>query len=304
MSVTAMSPAPPSAEAASLRLREIAPDDAEEVARILFEAFAGIHDHHRFPRDFPEREHAEALVADFIAHPGIWGVVAERDGRILGSNFLDERAEVRGLGPITVAPAGQGLGVGRRLMEAAIARGAGARGIRLLQDSFNTRSLALYASLGFEIVEPAVVMGGRLRAAVPAGVEVRPLGPADVDAAERLSRDVLGFGRSGEVRDALAAPHLRPFAAIRAGRLVAYAASLEFFPAAHAVAETEADMAALIAGGLAQADGPASFLLPVRQGELFRWALGAGLKAVKPMTYMALGEQPRVRGAWIPSVLL
>ena len=147
-------------------------------------------------------------------------------------------------------------------------------------------------------------MGGRPRAEAPAGVEVRPLVEADVAAAERLSRAVLGFGRTGELRDALAAPHMRPLVAIRAGRPVAYAASLEFFPAGHAVAETEADMAALIAGGLAQVDGPASFLLPVRQGELFRWALGAGLQVVKPMTYMALGEPPRTRGAWIPSVLL
>jgi ribosomal protein S18 acetylase RimI-like enzyme len=287
-----------------VRLREVGPADAGQVARILFEAFAGIHDHHRFPRDFPARAHAEALVADFIAHPGIWGVVAERDGRILGSNFLDERAEVRGLGPITVAPAGQGLGVGRRLMEAAIARGAGARGIRLLQDAFNTRSLGLYASLGFEIVEPVAVMGGRPRAGAPEGVEVRPLVEADVPAAERLSLAALGFARTDELRDALAAPHMRPFIAIRDGRPVAYAAGLQFFPAAHGAAETEADMAALIAGGLAQVDGPASFLLPVRQGELFRWALDAGLRVVKPMTYMALGEPPAVRGAWFPSVLL
>ena len=292
---------------AAPRLREVVPADVDAVAEILFTAFAGIHDRHRFPRDFPTPEAARGLVADFVAHPEIWGVVAERDGRVVGSNFLDERTEVRGLGPITVAPEGQGLGVGRALMEAAIARGTGAGGIRLLQDSFNTGSLALYASLGFTAEEPVVVMGGRLRGghAVDSGIDVRPLEAADLPAAERLARSVIGFGRTGEVRDALASLALRPLVATRAGRMVAYATSLESFPAANAVAETEADLAALIAGGLTRlVEGPASFLLPTRQHDLFAWALGAGLEVVKPMTYMAHGPYRAPRGAWIPSVLL
>ena len=61
-------------------------------------------------------------------------------------------------------------------------------------------------------------------------------------------------------------------------------------------------MAALIAGALAASDAPASFLLPTRQHELFRWCLQAGLRTVKPMTYMVTGEH-RPRGAWIPSLL-
>ena len=73
---------------------------------------------------------------------------------------------------------------------------------------------------------------------------------------------------------------------------------------AHAVAERESDLAGLIAGGLALDDEPASFLLPTRQHELLRWSLTAGLRVVKPMTYMAIGEYRRPRGAWVPSVLL
>jgi len=83
-------------------LRAIRTQDADAVARIIDDAFAGIHDHHRFPRDFPSRESAAGVVDAFLAHPAIWGVVAERDGRVLGSNFLDERGPVRGVGPITV----------------------------------------------------------------------------------------------------------------------------------------------------------------------------------------------------------
>jgi predicted N-acetyltransferase YhbS len=136
----------------AMTLREATPGDAEECARICFEAFGGIHDYHRFPRDFPALEAASGLMSIFIGHPSIWGVVAEHDGRIVGSNFLDERDPIRGVGPITVDPQHQSTGVGRRLMEAVMERGREAAGIRLLRDAFHMRSLSLYVSLWWEIL--------------------------------------------------------------------------------------------------------------------------------------------------------
>ena len=285
------------------RLRAIGPTDRDVAARILFEAFAGIHDRHAFPRDFPTLEAATELVDHLIGHPLIWGVVAERDGRVVGSNFLDERGSVTGVGPITVDPTVQGDGVGRQLMEAVMDRAAGRAGIRLLQDAFNTQSLALYASLGFEVEESLVVMGGRPRTGPVPGVQVRPLTHDDLPRCEDLCRSVHGFDRSTELRDALGSPGLRPYIAIRSGRIVAYATTLTHFPAAYAVAETQDDMSALIAGALADTEAPASFLLPTRQHELLRWCLGSGLRIVKPMTYMVIGEHRHPTGAWIPSVL-
>ena len=292
----------PAAAAVDVRLRPIEPDDANAAARILFDAFAGIHDRHRFPRDFPTPEAAAGLTSAFIAHPSIWGVVAEIDGRVVGSNFLDERGPIAGVGPITVDPRAQGEGVGRTLMQAVLERGSGAAGIRLLQDAFNTRSIALYASLGFEVKEPIALIGGTLARDARPSAEVRPLTHDDVPACERLQLAVHGFERTGELRDALDSPALEPLVAVRDGRVVAFATTLTFFPAAYATAETEADMWDLIAGGLA-GGAAGSFLLPTRQHVLFRRVLDAGLRVVKPMTYMALGEHREPRGAWLPSVL-
>lgn len=56
-----------------------------------------------------------------------------------------------------------------------------------------------------------------------------------------------------------------PFVVTRAGRIVAYATTLSMFAAAYAVAETEADMAGLIAGAVAATGAPASFLLSTHQ---------------------------------------
>ena len=62
-------------------------------------------------------------------------------------------------------------------------------------------------------------------------------------------------------------------------------------------------MRALILGALAAGEQPASFLLPTRQAGLLRWCLAEGLRVIKPMTHMAIGEYPEPRGSWIPSVL-
>src|SRR5918994_4829788 len=224
-------------------LRRVEPGDAEACAQILFDAFGGFHDHHRFPRDFPVLEAAVGMMEMSIAHPSIWGVVAEVDGRIVGSNFLDERDPIRGVGPITVDPETQDSGVGRKLMEAVMGRAEGAPGIRLLQDAFNMRSLSLYASLGFEVREPAVVISGKPRSGPSQGVDVRPLDEGDLDECEALCERVHGFGRTNELRDAIQA--FAPFVAVRDGRITAYASSVTFWPMNHGVAEGEEDMKAL-----------------------------------------------------------
>ena len=286
-----------------VELRAMEHADIADVAGLVYEAFATIHDHYRFARDFPSPAAAEQMTSALVAHPSIWGVVAQRDGEIVGSNFLDERGPIRGLGPITVHPAAQSRGVGRRLMQAALERARGAAGVRLFQDSFNVASLSLYASLGFEVKEPAVVLSGRPRSGPPAAVEVRPLEEGDIVRCEELCLSVHGFERTHELRDALATDALSPFVAVRDGRVTAYATTLTFFPAAHAVANTDDDMRALILGTMAATEAPVSFLLPTRQAALFGWCLDEGLRVVKPMTYMAIGDYREPTGCWIPSVL-
>jgi predicted N-acetyltransferase YhbS len=288
------------AQAGEVTIREAAPADAEACAQILFDAFGGIHDHHNFPRDFPALEAATGLMAVWIPHPSVWGVVAERDGRIVGSNFLDERSPIRGVGPITVDPEGQNAGVGRRLMEAVLERGEGAPGIRLLQDAFHMRSLSLYASLGFDVKEPVVVVSGNPSRGPMDEVEVRPLEEDDLDACEALCKKVHGFERTNELRDALQA--FKAFVVVREGSITAYASSVVFWPMNHGVAESAEDMQALLLAAAAVVDEPIAFLAPLRS-ELFRWSLGAGLRSMKPMNLMALGSYQEPRGSWFPSVL-
>jgi GNAT superfamily N-acetyltransferase len=85
---------------------------------ICHEAFRKINTYHSFPPDFPHVEVAQGVLWMMFAHPEFYCVVAESEGRIVGSNCLDERSVVAGLGSITVDPTAQNRGVGRRLMEA------------------------------------------------------------------------------------------------------------------------------------------------------------------------------------------
>jgi predicted N-acetyltransferase YhbS len=281
-------------------LREAEPGDIEACAQILFDAFGGLHDHHRFQRDFPELEAAMGMMQAWIPHPSIWGIVAEIKGRIVGSNFLDERDPIRGVGPITVDPEGQNAGVGRKLMAAVMARGEGAPGTRLLQDAFHMRSLSLYESLGFEVKEPVAVIAGNPRSAPVQGVEARPLTEGDLDECAALCEKVHGFERRNELRDSIQA--LAPFVAVHDGRIAAYASSVTFWPMNHGVAESEDEMKALLRGAAAVVAEPLAFLVPLRTG-LLRWGLEEGLRLVKPMNLMALGEYQEPRGCWFPSVL-
>src|SRR5918997_2131854 len=289
-----MSAAPSTVARAEPKLRPIESGDAAECARIVFEAFGGIHDYHHFQRDFPTVEAASALLGMFIPHTQIWGVVAEIDGRVVGSNFLDERSPIRGLGPITVAPEGQDSGVGRKLMQAALERGKEAAGIRLLQDAFHMRSLALYESLGFDVKEPVAVVSGRPRSGPVSDVEVRPLQEEDLSACEELCARVHGYERTNEVRDAIQA--FAPFVALRDGRIVAYATAVSFWPMNHGVAETRDDLKALLLGAAAAVEEPLAFLVPLRSELLLRWCLEEGLRLVKPMNLMALGDYREPKG--------
>ena len=123
-----------------------------------------------------------------FSHPGFYCVVADSGGCVVGSNCLDERTAIAGLGPITVDPSIQDQGVGRKLMEAVLvrARERNFPGVRLLQSAFHNRSLALYGRLGFDAREPlAVMQGPPLRKRIE-GCSVRPARVSDIEDCKRV----------------------------------------------------------------------------------------------------------------------
>jgi GNAT superfamily N-acetyltransferase len=284
----------------TVKLRPGVPDDAEVCGQICFEAFGALAAAHGFPSDFPSPDPAIGLVGMMLGHPGFSSLVAEVDGQVVGSNFLDERSSIFGVGPITVAPAVQDGGVGRALMEGVLARAVdcGAPGVRLVQAAYHNRSLALYTKLGFSTrVSLACLQGPAVSEPAPAGYTVRSATPEDVAACDALCLRVHGHHRHGETADAV--DQQGALVVEHDGRISAYSTGLAFF--GHSVGESNEDLAALI-GSAAAFAGP-GILVPLSNGELVTWCLTRGLRVVQLMTLMTMGLYNEPAGAYLPSIL-
>jgi GNAT superfamily N-acetyltransferase len=283
----------------AVKLRRATPEDANICGRICYEAFAAISNHHNFAPDLPAPEAGIGFLGMLFSHPGFYCVVAESGGRIVGSNCLDERSAIPGVGPVTVAPDVQNRSIGRILMQAVIdrARERAFPGVRLLQATYHNRSLSLYAKLGFDAREPMSVMQGPPLKRTVEGCSVRAATENDLDAANQVCHRVHGHSRSGELRDAVG----QGIALVveRHGRITGYASAFGYL--GHAVGESNLDLQALIAS--ADDFGWPGIIVPTRNSELFRWCLESGLRVVLPMTLMTMGLYNEPVGAYLPSVL-
>jgi predicted N-acetyltransferase YhbS len=282
-----------------LTLRPGTIDDAKACGAICYNAFKTISEAHNFTPDFPSPDVATGLVTSLLKHPGFYSVVAELDGRVVGSNFLDERSAIAGVGPITVDPAVQNKAIGRRLMENVHERAAQKKfpGLRLIQSGFHTRSLSLYSKLGYDVREHLACMQGPAVDVRITGYAVRSATESDLDACNNVCRQVHGHDRSGELRDAI--NQSSASVVEYDGRITGYATVVGFF--GHAVGKTNREIKALI-GAAKEFRGP-GFLLPTRNGELFRWCLHNRLRVTQPMTLMSIGLYSEPVGAFLPSIL-
>ena len=287
-------------QTSSVMLRAGRPDDALPCGTILYEGLRTIAEQHGFEPDFPSAEFGANMLTELLAHPGVYSVVAEaEDGRVIGSNFLWEGDIIAGIGPTSVDPAAQNGSVGRRLMEHVLQRAHEKRcaGVRLVQAAHNSRSLALYTKLGFNVREPlAELQGQPLGLTIPSH-PVRPATEADLTACNQLCYRVHGHDRADELADAVG---LGTATLVECdGRVSGYATEIGFL--GHAVGENNEDLKALI--GAAPAFTGSGFVLPMRNAELFRWCLNHGLRISQTATLMSLGLYNEPSGFFLPSIL-
>jgi predicted N-acetyltransferase YhbS len=282
-----------------LNIRQATPEDAAACGLICYQAFYDINTAHNFPADLPSPEVATDLLSMMFSHPGFYCVVAESGGRIIGSNCLDERSPIAGIGPITVETSAQNAGAGRKLMDALLQRAQERKfiGVRLLQAAFHNRSLSLYTKLGFDTREPISTMFGTPIQKPMEGFHVRPALLSDLEACNRLSRKIHGHDRGGELADAIRQGTAKVVE--RTGRITGYTSSMAFF--GHSMGETVRDLQALISS--AETFGGPGILVPTRNAPLFRWCLENGLRVKHPMTLMSLGVYQEPAGSFLPSIL-
>jgi predicted N-acetyltransferase YhbS len=279
-------------------IRQATAADAPVAGAICFEAFRKINTDHNFPLDIPGSDIAIGFCDILFRHPKFYCIVAEDNGRIIGSNCLDERSVISGIGPITIDPAAQNRGLGTALMHAVLnrVRQQNAPGVRLVQAAFHNRSLSLYTNLGFAVREPLAVLAGTTVIREIDGCHVRAAEADDLGACNVLCERIHGHHRGGELSDGIA--QKTAFVVERNHRITGYTSVMGFF--GHSVGEANVDLMALIAH-TPEFHGPGIFV-PSRNTELFRWCLAQGLRVTQPMTLMSVGLYNEPTGVFLPSV--
>ena len=274
-------------------------NDAQSCGLICYNAFTAIANQHNFPPDFPAPEIPIGMISHLLSDSSVYSIVAEIEGRIVGSNFLSEKAVIAGVGPITIDPEVQNASVGKQLMESVLQRADERQfaGVRLVQAAYHNRSLSLYTKLGFDTREPlSVLQGPPINMEIP-GYSVRQAKNKDIEACNRICFNVHGHYRTTELVDAITTGTATVVE--HNGTITGYTTQLSFL--GHSVGETNNDLKALI-GAAKMFPGP-GFILPTRNSKLLRWCLLNGLRITQPLTLMSRGLYNEPGGVFLTSIL-
>lgn len=279
-------------------IRPMEAGDADACGRVAFEAHQHVATLHHTPPEHPTVEFSIAMFSTKLRDPRCTGWVSERAGQVVGSVFLNTfTPTVAAIGPLTVLPACEG-GVGRALMQQALehASASGVDSVRLVQSPSHLRSLALYASLGFEVREPLAMTSGALPEHGIAGAATRRATAADIPQCDAVAARTTGVCRHSELHQAI---ERGTATVIERGRVVrGYSTGVGI--TGHVVADTTEDLIALLCG-TPRLPGP-GFFVPIRNGMLLQWSLASGLRLAWPALLMTKGTYAPVTGAYVPSI--
>jgi hypothetical protein len=94
-------------------IRPIEQNDVERCGRIGYQAHKTISSAHGYPSEQPSEEFGIGLIRSLLDNPNSWGILAERQGTILGSIFIHKfpPSPVAVIGPLTVHPSAEGGGL-------------------------------------------------------------------------------------------------------------------------------------------------------------------------------------------------
>ena len=121
----------------SITIRPMSPDDINVVAPLIAHAFNTVNARYGYPSEFPEPSVSALMSRYYLSQDPEGCLVAEHDGTVCGSVFARLRGERVSIGPVSVDPASQAIGVGRRMMQALFDVYPDAASFRLTQAAFN-----------------------------------------------------------------------------------------------------------------------------------------------------------------------
>ena len=180
-------------------IRPMHPDDADP-ARIVADAALGV------PQRAESEDQRLTRVRSRITHllatdpGGAW--VAEFGGDVVGLSLALIREGIWGLSLFAVAPDLQGQGIGKQLLDRAVAYGADARG-GIILSSEDPKAMRRYARAGFDL-RPTVAAAGIVdRSAIPGGLPVREAGADGFELAAQVDREIRGAAHGQDLEEML-----------------------------------------------------------------------------------------------------
>jgi GNAT superfamily N-acetyltransferase len=224
-------------------------------------------------------------------------LLAEADGRIVGTGVGTANGRVGWIGTIFIDPALRGRGLGRAITQAIIDRLASA-GCRTLVLVATAEGRRLYERMGFEVQTRYRILEapGLLPAPGDRASRVRAFRPDDLELVLRIDRDGTGEDRAALIRR-LATPESARVAVDAGGELAGFVIRAPWGGGATVVRSTDAPMD--IVAARREIAGPAG---RVRVGLLQE--NGAGLERLASLGFVDQWSAPRmVRGeplAWHP----
>merc|ERR1712039_288024 len=216
----------------------------------------------------------------------------------VGSNLVEFRDEVAGIGPISVATGCSSAGIGKLLMQAAMqsAHRNGKRTVRLHQIASNHKSFSLYLGLGFDPLTTCGHYEGVCTAKPSEGFTFEELSLKHVDACDKLHKSVYGKHRRNDILAMISHPAPGGVVLDGSGTVVAY--STGCFLSGHSVAltlEAFQFLTVMMSRRIeeARASGapfpPTTFFVPHSYPDALRWLARNGFRLVRDVVQMGYG---------------
>lgn len=244
---------------------------------------------------------------------GFVGFVAvNKNGDIVGSNLVEMRDEIAGIGPISVKIDGQNTGAGRLLMKACMKAAAekGMKTVRLHGIGNNNKSFSLYLDLGFDPICTCGHYEGVCTAAAPAGFTCEPLSAKYVEACSKLHFNVCGVHRRNDISAMIGTPFPNCVVLDAVGQVVAY--STGCFLSGHTVAESGDAFKQLVVFQSKQVEAargagaplpPTTLFVPHESFELMRWLARNGFRLKRHVVQMGYGPHVEpANGFYFPAI--
>ena len=181
------------------------PEDADAVYDLASTAlFESMEEREVLRRRTPEQvESRKARYGHFLRHDpeGAW--LAEDDGRVSGVAISVRRERVWVLSLLAVDADHRGTGLGRELLERALAYGEGCEGA-MIASSSHPAAMRRYASAGFDLLPTLSASGNVRRDAIPTALAVREGEEQDLELASEVDRAMRGAAHGPDLEHMLA----------------------------------------------------------------------------------------------------